>query len=56
MQLLMKFAKRQKKWSLSQYRENFYVRNPIERYQTGSGMPLKYNADGSLDVPSEFGG
>ena len=37
-------------WSISQYRENFYVHNPIERYQISSGMPLKYNADGSLDV------
>jgi hypothetical protein len=37
-------------WSISQYRENFYVHNPIERYQIGSGMPLKYNPDGSLDV------
>jgi hypothetical protein len=37
-------------WSLSQYRENFYVRNPIERYQIGSGMPLKHNPDGSLDI------
>ena len=37
-------------WSISQYRENFYVHNPIERYQVGSSMPLKYNPDGSLDV------
>ena len=37
-------------WSISQYRENFYVHNPIERYQIGSGMPLNYNADGSLDI------
>jgi hypothetical protein len=37
-------------WSISQYRENFYVHNPLERYATGSGMPLKYNPDGSLDV------
>jgi hypothetical protein len=37
-------------WSISPYRENFYVHNPIERYGLLSGMPLKYNADGSLDV------
>ncbi len=37
-------------WSASQYRENFYVHNPIERYQIGSGMPLNYNPDGSLDI------
>ena|SRR5215467_10054438 len=34
-------------WSVSQYRENFYV-----SHQIGSGMPLKYNSDGSLDVTS----
>jgi hypothetical protein len=37
-------------WSISAYRENFYVRNPIERYGLLSSMPLIYNADGSLDV------
>jgi hypothetical protein len=37
-------------WSISQYRENFYVHNPIERYAIGAGMPLRYNTDGSLDV------
>jgi len=37
-------------WSISQYRENFYVHNSLERYAVGSGMPLKYNPDGSLDV------
>ncbi len=37
-------------WSISQYRENFYVHNPIERYQIGSGMPLNFNPDGSLDI------
>jgi hypothetical protein len=37
-------------WSISQYRDNFYVRNAIERYGILSSMPLKYNADGSLDV------
>jgi hypothetical protein len=37
-------------WSISPYRENFYVHNPIERYGILSSMPLKYNADGSLDV------
>src|SRR5262249_3295248 len=37
-------------WSISQYRENFYVRNAIERYGIRSSMPLNYNADGSLDI------
>jgi len=37
-------------WSISAYRENFYVHNPIERYAVTSGMPLKFNADSSLDV------
>ena len=37
-------------WSISPYRENFYVRNPLERYGILSSMPLKFNADGSLDV------
>lgn len=37
-------------WSVSPYRENFYVRNSIERYGILSGMPLKYNGDGSLDI------
>lgn len=37
-------------WSVSPYRGNFYVLNPIERYGILSGMPLKYNPDGSLDI------
>lgn len=37
-------------WSISPHRESFYVRNAIERYGILSSMPLKYNADGSLDV------
>ena len=37
-------------WSVSPYRENFYVRNSINRYGILSGMPLNYNADGSLDI------
>ena len=37
-------------WSVSPYRENFYVRNALERYGVTSGMPLKYNPDGSLDI------
>ncbi len=36
--------------SFSQYRENFYVRNALARYGILSSMPLKHNADGSLDV------
>jgi hypothetical protein len=36
-------------WSISSYRENFYVRNPINRYGLLPGM-VKYNPDGSFDV------
>ena len=37
-------------WSISQYRGNFYVRNELNRYGLLSSMPLKTNADGSLDI------
>ncbi|HXY07330.1 MAG TPA: DUF1254 domain-containing protein [Terriglobales bacterium] len=37
-------------WSISPYRGNFYVRNALNRYGILSSMPLKFNADGSLDV------
>jgi len=37
-------------WSISTYRDNFYVRNAQERYGLLSSMPLTFNADGSLDV------
>ncbi|MGP4051894.1 DUF1254 domain-containing protein [Streptomyces sp. 2A115] len=37
-------------WSISVYRENFYVRNPVERYGITSGTPVQYNPDGSFDV------
>ena len=37
-------------WSISPYRENFYVRNALNRYGILSSMPLKYNEDGSLDI------
>jgi hypothetical protein len=36
-------------WSISAYRENFYVLNPINRYGLLPSM-VKYNPDGSLDV------
>ena len=36
-------------WSISSYRENFYVHNPIDRYGLLPAM-VKYNPDGSLDV------
>jgi hypothetical protein len=38
-------------WSLTMYdAQNFPVDNPLNRYTISSWMPLKYNADGSLDV------
>jgi len=37
-------------WSISQYKGNFYVRNALDRYAIAPWMPLKFNADGSLDV------
>jgi hypothetical protein len=37
-------------WSVSPYRGNFYVANSLNRYGILSGMPLKYGADGSLDI------
>lgn len=36
-------------WSLSPYRENFYVQNPLQRYGLPPGDP-HYNPDGSLDI------
>lgn len=36
-------------WSVSAYRENFYVHNAIERYGLPPGDP-KPNPDGSLDI------
>jgi hypothetical protein len=36
-------------WSISAYRENFYEKNPINRYGLLPAM-VKYNPDGSLDV------
>jgi len=36
-------------WSISSYRENFYIRNSIDRYGLLPAM-VKYNTDGSLDV------
>jgi len=36
-------------WSISAYRENFYVHNALERYGLLPSLP-KYNPDGSLDV------
>jgi len=37
-------------WSLSIYEGNFYAHNAINRYDLAPWMPLKYNADGSLDI------
>jgi hypothetical protein len=37
-------------WSVSLYSGNFYIVNAINRYAIAPWMPLKYNADGSLDI------
>jgi hypothetical protein len=38
-------------WSVTMYNpQSFFVENPINRYAISSWMPLKQNADGSLDV------
>jgi hypothetical protein len=38
-------------WSITMYDEDsFFVANPVNRYAVSSWMPLKKNADGSIDV------
>ncbi|WP_295448763.1 DUF1214 domain-containing protein [uncultured Thiodictyon sp.] len=38
-------------WSVSMYDpQGYYVPNAIDRYNLASWMPLKLNADGSLDI------
>jgi hypothetical protein len=37
-------------WSLSQYKGCFYDRIVLDRYAIAPWMPLKFDADGSLDI------
>jgi hypothetical protein len=38
-------------WSVSMYDpQGYYVPNAIDRYNLAAWMPLRYNADGSLDL------
>jgi len=38
-------------WSATMYNaQSFFVNNPLNRYNIAAWMPLKYNADGSLDI------
>jgi hypothetical protein len=38
-------------WSLTMYdAQSFFVENSLNRYNISAWMPLKYNADGSLDI------
>ena len=38
-------------WSLTMYNaQSFFVENSLNRYNIAAWMPLKYNADGSLDI------
>jgi len=38
-------------WSITMYgADNFFAANPINRYAISSWMPLKKNADGSIDI------
>lgn len=42
-------------WSVSMYdAEGYYVANSINRYHLSASMPMKYNANGSLDIYIQF--
>jgi DNA sulfur modification protein DndE len=53
---VMHFANRQTPpvhafWSLTMYNdEGYFIENPINRYAIGNRIPLKYNADSSVDL------
>jgi hypothetical protein len=42
-------------WSLTAYdKDGYFIANPINRYVIGDRDPLKFNADGSLDICFQY--